>query len=76
MSEDFEADVTFDPNEGLFTFVVDGHEEVEMTLRMPQNDKHSAAFDWMVSEATAIMIAGLNRLVDELENNEQASIVG
>ena len=66
--EEFEADVEFDPNEGHFEFSVVDHPAVRMTLDLPRDDADGAAFDWMVSEATMILIAGLKRLVEEVES--------
>ena len=64
--EQFEVEVTYD-GDGLIAFTVIGHENVSLALSMPRDDEDADAFDWLAGSATQVVVAGLTRIVDEVE---------
>jgi len=67
-TEEFEVDVLFNEHDGLFNFGVRGHDNVNMTLAMPLDDKDGAAFDWLAGNATRIIVAAMKHIIGDDEN--------
>lgn len=65
MMSELEAVVTVDVDNELLRFHVHGHEKVELTLALSKDENDREAFDWLAGSASQIIIAGLNRVVDE-----------
>jgi len=68
MSE--EAVVDFNPDTGLISVHPSNNPDIKLTLTLPKKDEDSEAFDWIAGNATQIIIAALNQIVDEVEKED------
>jgi hypothetical protein len=64
-----EAVVDLDAEKGIISIHPSKNPDVKLTLTLPKSDEDGPAFDWIAGNATVIIIAALNQIVQEVEKD-------